>query len=176
LKELFDHKSIKEKSNSHFYVYRPWERFITEKVCIRSIDDVNYPSYLDIDGEISSWFEVDIYDTYHNGIELCLDSISSYVIEDKDGFWEPIYSDDKRRNNPKYKTYKSKKIGRIPYYNIVEIKKDGDEHIYEPHLFCKFNINGMPYEDIYYKYYGNPEERIVDWDFDKEKQTKFPEE
>lgn len=98
-------------------------------------------------------------------------------LTDADGNWEPITDYyDIRKENPKYKAIRAKAIGRIPYYNIVDFISDGDEYTSEPHLFCKFDNDGMPYEEIYYKSEGDPKKEISDWDFDRKKRTTFPKE
>ncbi len=178
-KELIDHKYIKETNNLNLFLYNPSARFISSKVFIRSVDDTSYPSCEETpSGQISPWFKTLFYDTYHNGIEFWLDAgVGSTVIIDKDGNWEPISDyNDKRKENPKYRTIRAKAIGRIPYYNIVDFKTDGDEYASEPHLFCKFDNEGMPYEEIYYKSYGDPNNEIADWEFDRKKRTTFPKE
>lgn len=176
-KELLDHKFIKECRGSKTLLYNPAAKFISSAVYIRSIDDNTYPNCEETPrGQISPWFKTYFYDTYHNGIELWLDAgIGTYVIMDNEGFWEPL-SDycDIRKKDSKYQVILAKVIGRIPYYNIIDFKIDGDEYTSDPHLFCKFSINGMPYEEIYYKSHGNPQKEILDWEFDKAKRTKFP--
>jgi hypothetical protein len=175
-KELIDHKYIKETKNFKLFLFNPSARFISSKVCIRSVDDTTYPNCEDTSsGQISPWFMTFFYDTYHNGIEFWLEAgLGTTVIMDTDGNWE-LLTDyyDKRKENPKYKTIRAKAIGRIPYYNIVDFKKDGDEYTSEPHLFCKFDNDGMPYEEIYYKSHGDPKQEIPDWAFNREKRTTF---
>ncbi len=176
-KELIDHKYIKEKNNFKEFLYNPSARFISSKVYIRSVDDTTYPNCEETpSGQISPWFRTFFYDTYHNGIEFWLDpNFGTTVIMDTDYNWEPVTDyDDKRKENPKYKTIRAKTIGRIPYYNIVDFKTNGDEYTSEPHLFCKFENDGMPYEEIYYKSIGDPNKEIADWEFDKKKRTTFP--
>lgn len=178
-KELIDHKYIKEAKDFKVFLYNPSARFISSKVYIRSIDDTTYPSCEETpSGQISPWFRTFFYDTYHNGIEFWLDAvIGTTVIMDQEGNWEPITDYyDKRKENPKYRTIRAKAIGRIPYYNIVDFKTDGDEYTSEPHLFCKFDNDGMPFEEIYYKSVGDPNKEIADWEFDRKKRTTFPKE
>lgn len=178
-KELIDHKYIKETKDFKIFLYNPSARFISSKVYIRSIDDTTYPNCVETpSGQISPWFRTFFYDTYHNGIEFWLDAgIGTTVIMDKEGNWEPITDCyDKRKEYPKYRTIKAKAIGRIPYYNIVDFKLDGDEYTSEPHLFCKFDYDGIPYEEIYYKSEGDPNKEIADWEFDRKKRTTFPKE
>ena len=179
IKELIDHKYIKEANDFKVFLYKPSARFISSTVYIRSIDDTTYPSSEETQsGQISPWFRTFFYNTYHNGIEFWVDAgFGTTVIMDKEGNWEPLTDYyDKRKENPQYRTIRAKEIGRIPYYNIVDFKTDGDEYNSEPHLFCKFDNDGMPYEEIYYKSAGDPKKEIADWEFDREKRTTFPKE
>lgn len=176
-KKLIDHKRIKETRDFKFFLYNPWARFISHEVYIRSVNDTTYPIAEETpSGNISPWFRTFFYNTYHNGIELWLDAgIGTTVIMDKDGYWEPLSdSYDERKENTKYRVVRAKTIGRIPFHNIIDFKTDGDEYTSEPHLFCKFDNDGMPYEEIYYKSEGDPKQEIPDWDFDREKRTTFP--
>ncbi|GLU54663.1 restriction endonuclease [Dyadobacter frigoris] len=177
-KELIDHEYLKKNRTPDLLSFKPYAKFITHKVFIRSVDDTSYPDSDETpDGKISPWFRTFFYDTYHNGIEFWLNvAMSTPIIMDEHGFWEPLSHDDKRRNSPKYKTFYAIQIGRIPYHHIVEILRDGDEYFSEPHLFCKFDIQEMPYEEIYYKTEGDPERKIPDWDLDKTLRTEFPDE
>jgi hypothetical protein len=65
------------------------------------------------------------------------------------------------------------KFADYTYHNIVDFNVDGDEYFSDPHLFCKFDIDGMPYEEIYYKSLCNPKKEIPNWDLDKSKRIDF---
>ena len=172
-KELIDHEALKEK---HFtlFLYEPYHKFIAREVYIHSVDDTFYPDVDDSRNGIISWFRTYFYDLYHNGIEFWLDAgTGTIVIMDENGYWEPVSYYDERKDDSKFKVVKAIAIGRIPYYNIVDFSTDGDEYSSDPHLFCKFDINNMPYEEIYYKSAGNPSKKIPNWDLDKSKRTVF---
>lgn len=172
-KELIDHNALNKR---HFtlFLYEPYYKFITREVYIRSIDDTSYP---DVDVSsigISSWFKTYFYDLYHNGIEFWLDvGKGTIVIIDGNGYWEPVSCYDERINNSQFKVVDAMLIGRIPYHNIVDFIVDGDEYFSKPHLFCKFDMDSMPYEEIYYKSLGNQKKEIPNRDFDKSKRTVF---
>ncbi len=175
-KELIDHEFVKKQKVGYF-AYNTWHMFISTKVIIRSVDDVMYPRfYPESDTDISGWFKVMIYNTYHNGIELWLDpGQGKKALMDKNGYWELLENrDDNRVLSSQYKVLDTKMIGQIPYTNIVAIDTDGDEYTSEPHIYCKFANDGQPYENIYYKSFGNPEKEIPDMDLDIEKMTVFP--
>ena len=176
-KELIDHKFLKENKDFHLLMYKPYRKFISHEVYIRSVDDTTYPECIQTpERQISPWFRTNFYDLYHNGVEFWLSAASGApIVMDENGFWEPIdHFDDKKRNNPKYKFFYAMLIGRVPYHHIVDFITDGDEYTSEPHLFCKFIVDGMPYEEIYYKRQGNTDKAIPDWDLDKTKRTTFP--
>jgi hypothetical protein len=150
--------------------------FISSKVIIRSVDDVMYPRfYPESHNSISGWFKVMIYNIYHNGIELWLDpGQGKKAIMDKNGYWELLEDRlDKRLLSSEYIQLDTKMIGQIPYANIIAIDTDGDEYTSEPHIYCKFANEGQPYENIYYKSFGNQEREIPDMPLDIEKMTVF---
>lgn len=179
-KAIIDHNFLKDPKNRQTLSEYPSSKFVSEDVYIRSVDDTSYGT-----GDITpkdifnTSFRTFFYDTYHNGLEFCLSpGIGKYVIMDANEYWEPIWgSDDKRLTNPLYKVIKVKAIGRIPYHGIVNFIKDGDEFTSCPHLFCLFDgEDGMPCEEIYFKYPGDPKKGNLDWPLDKRKRTIFPSE
>jgi len=158
----------------------PSVKFKWAEVYIRSIDDTTYPKCDDINSSnsISGWFKSIPYDFYHNGLELWLMASAGHkIIMDNEGKWEPL-SDyyDPRQNDPRYKTFRVKLIGQIPYESIVEYNLKGDEYDSLPHIFCKFQFNGEPYEKIKYKLYGKANGEDFEWELDEENQTVFPKE
>ena len=146
-------------------------KFITSRAIIRSIDDTEYPTVSDT----SQWYREHLYDFYHNGLEIWISAASGhYAIIDEQGMWEPVPYHDERLKSPRYNSVRVKVIGRIRYTDIVDYKIDGDNYYNEPHIYCRFNDNNEPYEEIYYKTGGNPEKSIPDWELPKEKRTSFP--
>lgn len=176
-KELIDYKFINDPKNRKQILYDPSSRFISSEVFIRSIDDTSYPENDQTSSSlISSWFRTYFYDTYFNGIEFWLDAVcSTLVIIDKDGKWEPLDDNgDMRKKNPFYQVILAKQIGRIPYFNIIDFKTDGDEFSSVPHLFCQYDDYGSPFEEIYFKSHGDPSKQISDYLLDKKMRVKFP--
>lgn len=153
----------------------PSLKFISEDVYIRSVDDQTYPYMPEKEyGKISPWFRSFFYDFYHNGIELFLSAgIGADIIMNKEGFWEHVRSDDPRKKNPLYRVIRAKTIGRIPFSGITDFLPDGDNHFNSPHLFCLYDHDGMPYEEIYYKY-DDGKERLFGNDLPREKKIEFP--
>jgi hypothetical protein len=174
-KELIDHEFVRKQELGYF-IYNTSHMFISLKVIIRSVDDVMYPRFYPEDYTgITGWFKVMIYNTYHNGIELWLDpGQGRKAIMDKNGYWELLEDRfDARLQSSEYVGLDTKMIGQIPYNNIVAIEARGDEYAPEPHIYCKFANDGQPYENIYYKSFGSPENYIPDMELDVEKMTVF---
>lgn len=175
-KNLFDHKAIKENSEIGYYTYNPSHMFISLKIIIRNIANDIYPKYDDYNSvKIGSWFKTYIYNTYHRGIEVWLNpGQSDKIIMDNEGYWEVLENrQDERQKNDSFIILDSKLIGQIPYTAIVDLRVGGDEYTVEPHIFCKFDYEDEPYENIYYKAFGNYEKQIPDFTLDSEKQTTF---
>ncbi|MFD0792025.1 restriction endonuclease [Mucilaginibacter litoreus] len=178
LKELINHKFIKNRANWDTIMKNPSTRFISDEFYIRDVNDKTYPNLVEKEkGKISPWFRSFIYDTYHQGLEFWLSpSIGTDIIMNKEGLWEAIWnSNDPRLKDPQYKVIPVKAIGRIPYHGIVDFSADGDNLNPCPHLYCLFDQeDGMPYEEIYYRYYGGEKNGFIDWEVERSKRTEFP--
>lgn len=150
----------------------PYIKFKFNEVLIRSVDDTTYPDIIDTEAKISPHFKSYPFNTYHNGFELWLTAgIGGKVIMDKNGFWENLYDYyDERQDDKMYKVLKTDIFGRIPYCNIEAYDLDGDQYTEYPMIFCNFDYDGMPYEEIVYRTKG---EYIPFVDLDKSKMTKF---
>lgn len=64
-------------------MYQPYKRFISSDAIIPSIDGSLYPSADDSGFGISTWFKLEFFDLYHNGIEFIL-SIEYAVHDERD--------------------------------------------------------------------------------------------
>jgi predicted acetyltransferase len=60
-------------SDEPFYK-RPYEKFEERKVIVRLLGETNFPHVDDSPG-ISSWFKVEVYDFYHNGLKVVLAAV-----------------------------------------------------------------------------------------------------
>lgn len=146
---------------------RPFDQFRYSKFVIHRLEDDNYPDIVNENG-ISSWCRLEPYDFYHNGIKVIL-WIESGVIEDCQGYagnmhWAiiPFGADFDRTV---FRPISIWKLGLIPYRNIRHYDPNGDEYYNEPHLYCDFNVNGMPYEGIEYAVVAKDGE-AYDWPLD----------
>ncbi|MBS7565337.1 restriction endonuclease [Mucilaginibacter sp. Bleaf8] len=174
-KELLDLEFIKDPQNREQLMNDPSSKFISDRVLIRSIDDTSYPNIPELlPGQFNPYYRTYFYDLYETGIEFWLGAaLGADVIMDKDGFWEPILnSRDERLSDPNFTVIQAKQIGRIAYKDIIELKPEGDNRYTEPHIICRFDYDGMPYEEIYFKSHGKAIGRF-DWDCDKSKRTVF---
>lgn len=113
-------------------ITRPYEKFSTHKIVVRSIADTLYP---EVDaapkGRMSSWIVVEPYNFYYGGIELIL-SIRLVAI-DEEGNWAFI-EDEAAVDQNRFRIAKAWHIGRIPWRNIREVDPKGDEYYRGPHL------------------------------------------
>jgi len=128
----------------------------TQGILIRSIDDVDYPNSIESKG-ISPWFRVAFFDHYHNGIKVSLQIIA--IIHDvKTGKWASINyaergdiskSDEEYFENSTYEVVKVRVVGKIPFRSIIEVDEEGDEYYDVPHIYCRFENSGEPYEEVF---------------------------
>jgi hypothetical protein len=131
----------------------PSVKFRWQRVLIRSIDDNSYPLLVEQAVGISPWFKINLYDFYHNGLEVLFGHVDGIFTEG--GKWDVLERGDSRRG--KYPQTKFHEIGRIPFENII----DYDLHVNEfgdgPHIYCDYRSNGQPYEDIVYSTVSEPD-------------------
>ena len=146
-KELID-PSIKY----YEVIESPWAIFTSGRVIIHSIDDTRYPRVDDETTGISSWFRLEFFDLYHNGIEFRLTLQEALIGEDNR--WAIRHWKDLDKY-PELRHVNVWYLGRIPYRNIVEIDTIGDGIYPEPHLYCRFADAGMPYEEFRYVWSEN---------------------
>jgi hypothetical protein len=154
-------------------VDHPYQKFRYSKVVIHRIGDDVYPEVDDRPGTgISSWFRVEPYDFYHAGIKVIL-GIESGVIEHGwswNGKWA-ISRNEADFDKERFKKIDIWNLGLIPFRNIRHYDLHGDEFYNDPHLYCTFNIDGMPYERFEHAVVGRDE---YDWPLKAELQ--LPEE
>ena len=125
----------------------PDEKFIYGSIIIRSIDDDTYPEIETDQVGISSWFKVNVWDFYHNGISVIVGSPSAII--DKEGNWA-LTGYTHENQDEKLTQFPTLMLGLIPFRNIVDLDCLGDEYQQEPHLFCRFAEGGEPYERYSY--------------------------
>jgi hypothetical protein len=124
-------------------------QFAYASFIIRSIDDSSYPEVDSREsGHISSWFRVEPWDYYWNGVEVCLGGVKAII--DRQLNWALIDINDEHDRGV-YSEVSVIRIGRIPFRNIIDFDDEGDEYYRYPHIFCTFVDGGTPYEDILFE-------------------------
>lgn len=123
------------------------DKFKDDKIIIHSIDDTSYPEIKEREYGISSWFRVEIYDFYYNGIEVILGMEYAEILDDRTLRILPYSEYNKKLED----CIKILKIGRIPYSVIIDYDPEGDEYYRETHFYCNYGFNGQPYERIIYR-------------------------
>jgi Restriction endonuclease len=134
----------------HEVAETPWARFRHGRMIIRSVDDSAYPR---VDAEapgISSWFRLDVFDLYFNGIAFQL-GLADVVLNSRESNYKWALLPPHIESVPdSVEAVRAWHLGRIPYRNIVELDNDGDEYYPMPHLYCRFAEGGEPYEEHSY--------------------------
>ena len=127
----------------------PSSRFKYSEVIIRSIYDENYP-------DSDTWFKSFLHDIYNEGIQLHLDPWrDETIVIDPQGQWMLEKDFDEASYEGEFLTLKVNIIGRIPFYKIVCINKEGDNYYSCPHIFCIFSNDKDPYSEICYEFHDS---------------------
>lgn len=119
----------------------PPEKLKKRTAIVRSINDSSYPEVDESPG-ISSWFKLEIWDFYHNGIEFVGSVEPAFV--DSENRWK-ICNDETEMAG--FTQMNVLKLLQIPYEKIVDVDLSGDEYYPYPHFYCRFDNAGEPYED-----------------------------
>lgn len=167
--ELVDYEY--PKRNKINLMHQPEKKFISSRLCIHSVEYRTNQNSIELPNGIDSIFRVHFYDLYEGGLEVWLNASRGIkIIRDSNWNWQPVQFNNPNLKNPIFTVYDAIEIGRIPFENIVDFV--AIDHVYsEPRLYCKFNIDGEPYEDVYFKIDIGEDGR---WDMDKEKLVSFP--
>lgn len=155
-----------------FSRYEPWIKFTHNEVLIRSVDDTKWPEPDYRPGEISSWFKVEIWDFYNNGIELI--GMGGQAIFDEDDNWDILdYKGDERRQKEEYRIITYYDFLRIPYDFIEILDMDTDPYQGLPSIYVRYANDGMPYECIVQGILGSHSQKQYRWLFDLDKRKKL---
>jgi hypothetical protein len=175
-KDLVDHTPVKAPDGSRGLYPGTYANFISSRAIIRSVDDESYPYAADHpNGAKILWWKEHFYDLTNEGIEFWIAAAMGHdIIMNESGYWE-ILSDyhDKRKSDPRYKCVRIMIIGTIPYYNIVDYRRDGDDYGNDPIIFCHFASDDEPYAKVRYKVYYGEETELPTYELDPAKKTKF---
>lgn len=158
-KRLIEEKLLKPiKDNSRdalmFRIKNPSSKFKDTEVILRSIYDNTYPD-ANADGEPSSWYRTFLHNTYNDGIQVHLDYWThEKIIINPFGEWVLKSEFDKSQYCGETLQLNVNIIGRIPFYNIVDINEDGDDYFICPHIYCIFQERIGPFTEICYEYHN----------------------
>ena len=134
-------------------IKNPSKKFKETEVILRSIYDEVYPNAND-DGEPSSWFKSYLHDTYNDGIQIHLNYWTyEKIIINPFGEWVLKSEFDESQYSGETLQLNVNVIGRIPFYNVVEINEDGDDYFGCPHIYCIFQEDMGPFTEICYEYH-----------------------
>ncbi len=127
---------------------RPW-KFAEGEFIVHRLGDTLYPAFDEGPG-ISSWFKLETFDFYHNGIEGIL-NIEYALVSEHTRQWASLKDGDDERSFPRgFSVAKVFKTGKIPWRNIRHVDLRGDDFYNCPHLYCLYADDGMPYEGFGY--------------------------
>ena len=134
-------------------IKNPSRKFNYSKVIIKSIYDNVYP-FSNKDDQPSSWFISFLHDIYNNGIQLHLDAFRyEEIVVDCCGNWMLKKDFNNCQDQSDILELKVNIIGRIPYYNIANIKMNGDDFYSEPIIICVFDEISGPFTEICYEFH-----------------------
>ncbi len=154
-------------------IFVPHIKFLEGEIIIRNIENDTYPELDKPDSlTISNWFKAELYNVYHNGIEIYL-SGESDLIYDIEGNWDIVTRRQNIERDINYKRIPIRAVGRISFSNIIEYDFGGDESSPMPHLFCKFDNDNTPYESIEYYSYADSKKKKAPYHFEKNKRKKL---
>ena len=134
-------------------IKNPSKKFKDSEVILHSIYDDVYPD-ANADGEPSSWYKSYLHDTYNDGIQIHLNYwMYEKIIINPIGEWMLKSEFDRSHYDGETLQLNVNIIGRIPYYNVVEINEDGDDYFDCPHIYCIFHEDKGPFSEICYEYH-----------------------
>lgn len=123
------------------YIQKLNQEKLRRRVILRDLDRIDhYPKVLEEEA-ISAWFNVELAQIYHRGVQVFLQAGALVVCED--GSYR--FRDTKNGEKGDEKVFL---VGEIPFVNIETINFDGDEYDSFPHIFCYFTENQEPYERL----------------------------
>lgn len=136
-----------------YRIKNPSSKFKETEVIVHSIYDDVYPKANE-DGETNSWFKSYLHDIYNDGIQLHLDYWTyEKILINSYGEWVLKSEIDKSQLNGETLQLNVNIIGRIPFYNIVNIIEEGDSFFGCPHIYCNFLQEMGPFSEICYEFH-----------------------
>lgn len=134
-------------------IKNPSKKFKDSEVILHSIYDDVYPD-ANADGEPSSWFKSYLHDTYNDGIQIHLYYwMYEKIVINPIGEWMLKSEFDRCHYDGETLLLNVNIIGRLPFYNVVDINEDGDDYFDCPHIYCIFHEDKGPFSEICYEYH-----------------------
>lgn len=93
------------------------------------------------DRRISSWFKAELKGTYHRGVELFIYVECIKLLNDE----EFVFANSKDEN-----AITVFLVARILFEDLKKVDWNGDEYYYCPHIYCEYNHDRTPYEELVY--------------------------
>ncbi|MDI6694703.1 MAG: hypothetical protein QME21_06630 [Anaerolineales bacterium] len=141
IETLENRKKWRSEFESHFTGKK--RGIIYSEAIIRDLSRINdYPEVAERSRGISPWFKVGVKGLYHRGIEVIIGIHSLVELENQAG-WRFARRDEDGDVNAFL-------VGRIPFDAIATVDWQGDNHYPGPHIYCRFNKNKGPYEELLY--------------------------
>lgn len=120
-------------------------KFAYGELIIHRIDDTSYPDIDDSPG-ISGWFKVEVWDFYHNGLHVIVD-LRPALHDTMTRRWSLLTAEQNDVIYPgRFRKQNVFITGKIPWRNILHYDLQGDEFYPQPHVYCAFADDAMPYE------------------------------
>ena len=142
----FDHLSSEQLMT---LCKKPELHFVSSELMIKSLFDNVYPESKE-DDKSSSCFKTSTYSLYNEGIEVHMYAYTyAKIYIDNNLNW---YTSKEKPDNTQLLELKVNIIGRIPYYNIVDIEEDGDMYYNFPIVTCRYNEEYGPIKSIHYEF------------------------
>ncbi|WP_338793702.1 hypothetical protein [Bernardetia sp. MNP-M8] len=142
--------SLKKKIEKDFkdwlsYSPRNWKR--RGRMIIRSLKDNQCPDNNEPNeyGEYS-YFKAEIKSLYHNGMEFIYYPLAKIIRVFEDGSW----TSNLDKEDEKFDEIGVWEVGQINFSDIVGYDMDGNGIDNCPHIVCKFNYRGLPFESTYF--------------------------
>lgn len=163
-KKLKRNLSLKKAISTDFgdwLNYSIENRKVRSRMLLRQFDDKQYPDTNDPNSfGVYPWYRVEIFKLYHNGLSFITSTKTIQIFEDNT--WDFV-NENLDKSTRIVTVYE---ISEIHFSDIVEYDINGDEYYMFPHIFCKFQHDGSPYEN---KYYLNVEKEYETFDLKNKK-------
>ena len=121
----FQKTDLLKTEDPHMISIQPWKKFRWSDVLIRSVYDKSYPDVEPPELSGGGWFRTEVYDWYHNGLMVfAFPNVVNAVVKIEKPM--TIIDPDNPDNYEIIET-RLRRVGCIPFENIIDYDLDGDE-------------------------------------------------